>query len=99
MITYDDISKAQENIIECWGEDGKKVIEAAYRTIPFNRTFEEFLDYCVACGGNWCGMLLSGLHKLYPAVWEAVPENMGPFAWSGICSTLILCGVDTKEED
>lgn len=99
MSTYDDITKAQKNIIEYWGEDGKKVIEATSKVVPFNRTFEEFLDYCVACGGNWCGMLLSGLQKLYPSVWEAIPTNMGVFAWNGICSTLILCGIDTKEEN
>ena len=92
MITYKDITSAQEHLVEIWGEDGMKVIEAAFEV-------SEFLSHCTCCGGNWGGMLLSGLHELYPAVWEAIPEKMGPFAWSGICSTLILCGVDTKEED
>ena len=99
MITYKDITSAQEHLVEIWGEDGMKVIEAAFEVNSFHKGFSEFLSHCTCCGGNWGGMLLSGLHELYPAVWEAVPDDMGPFAWSGICSTLVLCGVDTKEED
>lgn len=99
MITYKDITYAQEHLVEIWGEGGMKVIEATFEVNPFNKGIKEFLSHCTCCGGNWGGMLLSGLHELYPTVWEAIPENMGPFAWSGICSTLILCGIDTKEEE
>jgi hypothetical protein len=41
-------------------------------------------------------MFLSGLEKLYPAVWEAIPDDMGLFAMADILNTLILCGVDTS---
>ena len=97
MITYKDITCAQEAVVEYWGEDGKKVIEAAYHVTPFNNTFKEFLTHCTACGGNWGGMLLSGIRELYPTVWEVIPDDMGIMAWAGICNTLILCGVDTSE--
>ena len=94
MINYETIITAQEAVVKYWGEDGKKVVEAAFRAEPFNKPFSKFLNHCTACGGNWGGMLLSGLRELYPKVWEVIPEDMGCFAWDGICSTLILCGVD-----
>lgn len=97
MITYDKIIAAQNTISEFWGEDGKRVIAEAARVTPFNKGIKEFLDHCTACGGNWGGMLLTGLKELYLNVWEAIPDDMGPFAWQCICSTMILCGVDDEE--
>lgn len=97
MITYEMISNAQEQIISEWGNRGKLVIEECNRIKPFNGSSSEFLDHCVACGGNWGGMLLTGIRKLYPAVWGAIPNDMGSSAWACICSVLILCGVDTSE--
>ena len=60
-------------------------------------SFKDFLDLCTACGGNWGGMLLSGVRRLYPDVWDAIPEDMGVHAWGTICSLLIILGVDTSE--
>lgn len=97
MITYEMILDAQSQIIEEWGEAGKRVIEETAKIIPFGGNSKQFLDHCTACGGNWGGMLLSGIRKLYPAVWDAIPDDMGAFAWACICSVLILCGVDTSE--
>lgn len=61
--------------------------------------FKDFLDLCTACGGNWGGMLLSGVRRLYPDVWDAIPEDMGVHVWGTICSLLIILGVDTSEEE
>lgn len=97
MITYEMILDAQSQIIEKWGEAGKRVIEETAKIVPFNGSSKQFLDHCTACGGDWGGMLLTGIHKLYPAVWDAIPDDMGVFAWACICSVLILCGVDTSE--
>ena len=97
MITYEMIQEAQTQIVEEWGEAGKRVIEEAAKVVPFNGNSKQFLDHCTACGGNWGGMLLTGIHALYPAIWDAIPDNMGVFAWACICSVLILCGVDTSE--
>ena len=41
--------------------------------------------------------MIQDAQKLYPAVWEAIPDDMGVFAWACICSVLILCGVDSSE--
>ena len=98
MITYEMIKNAQTDLITAWEEDGKKVIEECAKVQPFNGTAGEFLKHCSACGGNWGGMLLTGVRELWPDVWSAIPDDMGCFAWQGICSTLILCGVDTSEK-
>lgn len=100
--TYDEIKEAQDNLVRWWGEDGKRVIEAIFNmdgdTINVRgMTMKEFLQSCTACGGNWGGMLLSGIKHLFPNVWKAIPENMGDYAWPCICYTLMLCGIDTKE--
>ena len=97
MISYEMIKEAQDNLNEYWGDAGKSVIEECAKVTPFNGTFKSFLEHCTACGGNWGGMLLSGLRELYPDVWDVIPDDMGCFAWQAICSTLILCGVDTTE--
>ena len=61
-------------------------------------TSKQFIDNCTACGGNWGGMLLTGINKLWPNVWEAIPDEMGLQAWGCLCSVLVLCGVETSEE-
>ena len=97
MINYEMIQTAQAQLITSWGDDGQRVIDEAVKVNPFNGNSKKFLDHCTACGGNWGGMLLTGIHALYPAVWNAIPDDMGVFAWACICSVLILCGVDTSE--
>ena len=84
----------QRCLIENWGEDGKNVIVACLHESPLNKSFDEFLSYCEACGGNWIGMLLNGIQKLYPKVYDAIPDNMGECALVCICSTLALLGVN-----
>ena len=98
MITYDMIIDAQSCIVKNWEEDGKKVIEEIAKIAPFTGTAKDYLtNYCIACGGNWGGMLLTGIQTLYPKGYDAIPDDMGVNAWSCICSVLILCGVDTSE--
>lgn len=60
-------------------------------------TMSEFLGHCTACGGDWGGMLLTGVHKLWPHVWDAIPEQMGVYAWECICTTIGLCGVQLED--
>lgn len=98
MITYKNIIEAQQFLVENWEEDGKRVIEACYHSTPYNDTFDAFLKECTCCGGNWGGMILTGIKKVFPEVWEAIPNNMGVFAFGCLCNTLILCGVDTSEK-
>lgn len=97
MITYEDIIEVQKCLVKNWEENGKAVIVACLHEKPFNDTFKNFLSHCTACGGNWGGMLLTGIKALYPKVWEVIPEDMGVNAFSCICNTLILLGVDTVD--
>lgn len=95
MITYDDIIEVQKCLVENWGEEGKAIIVACLHEKPFNDTAKNFLSHCTACGGNWAGMILSGIKELYPKVWELIPDNMGTHAFYCICNILALLGVET----
>lgn len=77
-------------IAHIWGNTVLTVIDSQ-TTNPM--TMEEFLNHCTACGGNWGGMLLTGLKELYPEVYNAIPDDMGMFAWRGICDTLALLNI------
>lgn len=92
------IAEAKRELVDRWGDAGEAVIKAASTVIPYDGTLAEFVKWeCVACGGNWGGMLLSGIKFVFPEVWDAIPDDMGCFAFSGICYTLLLCGVDTTK--
>ena len=80
----------REFLSNFWGDNILTVIDRQ-QTKPM--PMKDFLDHCIACGGNWGGMLLTGIRELYPAVYDAIPDNMGHFAWRGICTTLKLLGV------
>ena len=95
MITEKMIADAKAQISTFWNDD---VISECEKHDSLNMGCKEFLSHCTACGGNWGGMLLSGLKKLRPTVWDIIPDNMGTQAWGCICSTLILCGIDTSDE-
>lgn len=97
MINYKDIIDAQEMLVKHWGIHGEQVIAETVRTERKPMTFNQFLDNCTACGGNWNGMLLTGIDKLWPNVGNAIPDKMGVQAWGCLCSVLMLCGVDTSE--
>lgn len=83
----------REHLASLWGNDILAVIDKQ-ETTPM--TMKDFLTHCTACGGNWGGMLLTGIHELWPEVWEAIPDDMGVFAWSGICTTLALLNVNVE---
>lgn len=72
---------------------GNAVLEAIDRQTTTPMTMNDFLSHCTACGGNWGGMLLTGLQELYPKVYDAIPDDMGMFAWRCICDTITLLGV------
>ena len=97
MINYNDIIDAQEMLVKHWGIRGEQVIAETIRAERKPMTSKQFLDNCTAYGGNWSGMLLTGINKLWPDVWKAIPDEMGPQAWGCLCSVLVLCGVDTSE--
>lgn len=63
----------------------------------FNGTCKDFLSHCTACGGDWGAMLLTGINELWPKVYEAIPDDMGLFAWPCIINTIECLGVKMSE--
>lgn len=82
-----------ENILKHWGEQGKLVIEACNNANAKPMSNNEFLDHCIACGGNWCAMLLSGIKALYPEVYDAIPNEMGSKAFFCLVEVLELLNI------
>lgn len=77
-------------LVSSWGEEtAQKVIDACSR-VNFSGTLNDFLSHCTACGGNWTGMLLSGIKELFAEVWEALPDSLD---FECLLCTLGLCGV------
>ena len=95
MLDYVDMIYYMNLLDKEWGAAGRKVVELVWHEeeAHLNMSCADFLQLCTACGGNWGGMLLSGIKRVCPKVWEAIPENMGDNAWGCICATLALMGV------
>ena len=91
-----DYQEAREFLLEQWGDSATRVIEICNTINRFDGDTGEFLKYCSACGGNWGGMLLTGIRDLYPTLYDAIPDDMGVFAFACIIRVLQLCGVDTS---
>ena len=85
-----------EVIAALWKDAGVEVLRVIERQDTIPMPMAEFLNHCVACGGNWGGMLLSGVRELYPEVYAAIPDDMGHFAFRCICEVLELLQI--KEE-
>lgn len=95
-IVYGDLISGMQTVIDNWGEDGKKLVELGFNQSRFNGNFDSFLSHCAACGGNWSAMLLTGIHELWPEVWEAIPDEMGPRSFVTLVGLLRVLGVDTR---
>ena len=85
-------------IIQIWADAGQRVLEAIDRQDIKSMTSDKFLDNCMTCGGDWGGMLLTGIKHFYPEVYEAIPDSMGKYAWQGICTVLNLLSIKFEEE-
>lgn len=79
-------------IIAVWKEKGIAIVEYIKTLNVTPQPMENFLSFCTPCGGNWGGMLLSGLKELYPTIWELIPENMGVFGFGALCDVVALLG-------
>ena len=84
----------QDFITKFWGTSVLEVINRQHTT---TMSMEDFLTHCTQCGGDWGGMLLSGIQALYPEVYHAIPDDMGIFAWRCICDTITLLGIKSEE--
>ena len=88
--------EAIQLVKERWGDD---ILTLVCLTNKTPMTFKDFLTYCYPCGGDWGAMLLSGVHELYPEVWDAIPDDMGWNPFNTICALLVLLGVNLDEEE
>ena len=95
MITGKDYVDAILFVKKEWGDE---VLAVACLTDKRPMDLTTFLNYCTACGGDWGALLLSGVHELYPEVWNMIPDDMGTYAFTTICKLLILLGIDTSKE-
>ena len=89
-------------LVTNWKLDGValvKVIKAMKAKHLINEMpFKTFLTYCTACGGDWLGMLLTGIHDLYPIIWELIPNDMGVYALTTIMCLLELLEIDISKK-
>ena len=94
-MTGERIIELTNMLMKDWGE---KIVTEIFSAPKIHMTQEEFLNNCIACGGNWGGMLLTGINKFWPSVYDAIPDNMGVMAWRNLCATIELLGV-VEEDD
>ena len=88
-------------IIACWKEAGLATVlfaKALYPCEGIKMSMDEFLSHCTPCGGNWGGLLLSGINELFPEVYKVIPDDMGINAFGVLCELLRLLGIDTNEK-
>lgn len=85
-----------DTIRERWGDAvAEEIIKAECKSMSFN----DFLSkHCIACGGDWGKLLLSGVHELYPEVWDAIPNDMGINCFSTIFYLLGCLGVEMPKD-
>ena len=79
-------------IIAVWKEKGVAIVEYIKTLNIIPQPIDNFLNFCTPCGGDWGGLLLSGLKELYPTIWELVPDNMGVFGFTALCEIISLLG-------
>ena len=84
---------SEETLCALWGIDGYAILKYIDTIETPAMTYDEFTPHCIACGGNWGGMLLTGIKALYPTVWKMIPNDMGIFAWTAICETLTVLNI------
>jgi len=86
-----------DTIRERWGDAvAEEIIKAKCKPMSFN---DYLSNHCIACGGDWGKLLLSGVHELYPEVWNAIPDDMGINCFSTITLLLNCLGVELPEEE
>ena len=42
-------------------------------------TLTEFFEHCTPCGGDWTRMIMTGIEKLAPDIWDAMPDRTYSF--------------------
>ena len=89
---------ARECLIDIWGDNATAVLAAIDTVDAVPMSSDEFLNHCTSRGGTQCALLLSGIEELYPAVWEAIPDNMGEYALHALSTVLELLQIEKLYE-
>ena len=55
-------------------------------------TGKEFLDHCTAQGGNWTGMIMSGIRECFPEYWDALEDRS--YSFEEVVDMTRECGVN-----
>lgn len=87
----------EDMIRDDWGECAEAIIEACNRAEPASADFEAFIEECVDCGDAWGLTLLTGISKLFPEVYFAMPGYLGKETWGGLLPILALCGLEPEK--
>ena len=94
------VSEAINSFYEYWTIDEAEKVIALCLNNPVNISMKEFFEYCTACGGNWGAMLLSGIKRLRPKIYEAIPNRIAPSgeeAFMLICNVMYLLRIGDEE--
>lgn len=46
-------------------------------------TFNDFINECLDCGGNWTKMLMTGIKEVAPKIYESMPDR--GYSFDEIC--------------
>lgn len=89
-----DKREASAFIIKEWEDRGKLIVDYIATLNITPKPLNSFWKHCIACGGNWGAMILTGIKELYPEIWDMIPDNMGGVAFSVLCEVLNLLGYE-----
>ncbi len=94
------VLEAINSLYKYWTTEEAEKMTTLCLNNPVNISMKEFFEYCTACGGNWGGMLLSGIQRLRPEVYDAIPNEIassGGEAFALICNILYLLRIGDDE--
>lgn len=94
IMSMEEFKKIKDALVNDWGDNGIEIINYIATIPTFEGTFDDFLKLCIPCGGNWGGMLLTGIKAYNRKLWDLIPEDMGTDAFIDICYILRLLGIE-----
>lgn len=85
-----ELTEAMDMLHDVWKREVADTVIGLCLDNPIDKPLEEFLKDCTACGGDWGNMLLTGIKKLRPEIYDAIPDQIGR---NGIQAFVIICNV------
>lgn len=90
--------KDEQLIISTFGQN---VLDIA-RNMDLNMKISDFQACCdtprffvpaLASGDEWFSIFMSGLKKVAPDIWDAIPSNPGVHGLDAICCVMTMIGI------